>query len=100
MEKILLVIVLLTSFVFATEKTAGKKVEVQHKTGSSMNGADGKNIPPQQQEVKTAPCATSQDEIMKKLEDKKKADTAAAASGKKVAGLQGLGATDTGCKVK
>ena len=60
--------------------------------------AESKNKAPQETVKASPPCATTQEEIMKQIEEKKKAQANSADT--KTAGLQGLGAATTGCKVK
>lgn len=59
---------------------------------------ESKNKAPQETVKASPPCATTQEEIMKQIEEKKKANANSAET--KTAGLQGLGAATTGCKVK
>lgn len=85
MKKVLLMSLVLVSFSgFAAD--AKKNVTTK----------ESKNVPPQVQakEKSEVPCATTQEEIMKQLEEKKKAEQASG----KAPSLQGLGST--GCKVK
>jgi hypothetical protein len=86
MKKILLVSLMLVSI----PSFANEAKKVSHKNEVS------KNVPPQVQakEKSEVPCATTQEQIMKELEEKKKAQQASG----KAPSLQGLGST--GCKVK
>lgn len=83
--------VLVSLGAFATD---AKKAEKKNHTKAE----ETKNVPPQVQakEKSEGPCQLTQEQLMKQLEEKQKAQ---AATGKTAPGLQGLGAT-TGCKVK
>lgn len=85
-----LVLVSLGAFANDAKKTETKK--------NHTKAEETKNVPPQVQakEKSEEPCQLTQEQLMKQLEEKQKAQ---AATGKTAPGLQGLGAT-TGCKVK